>query len=126
MEMYAISEYNWAHIQSWVSKDLITSTTLEVEGHSCWDSDIAVPYIYLEVMASANGSKANPYLSSSYLHGIYIPYTLLVVGTAIVKWNWVPYAVVVGAILGAWKSYSNRKWCQLYMKSESIWKNRPC
>ncbi|KAI9887130.1 MAG: NADH-cytochrome b5 reductase [Watsoniomyces obsoletus] len=59
-------------------------------------------------MASANVSKGNPYLNSSHLHGIYIPYALLVVGTAIVRWEWVPYAVVLGAILGAWKLYSNR------------------
>lgn len=48
-------------------------------------------------------------LSSQYVHGVYIPSALLIVGTAIVKMEWVIYAVAMAALLGAWKVYNNRK-----------------
>lgn len=48
-------------------------------------------------------------LSSQYINGIYIPSGLLLVGIAIVKKEWLPYAVVVAIILGSWKIYSNRQ-----------------
>jgi len=43
-----------------------------------------------------------------YVHGVYIPCGLLIVGCAIVKSEWLPYAVVVAALLGGWKVYSNQ------------------
>lgn len=49
------------------------------------------------------------FLSSQYINGIYIPSGLLLVGIAIVKKEWLPYAVVVAIILGSWKIYSNRQ-----------------
>lgn len=49
------------------------------------------------------------FLSSQYINGIYIPSGLLLVGIAIVKKEWLPYAVVVAILLGSWKIYSNRQ-----------------
>lgn len=46
-------------------------------------------------------------LEPQYVHGVYIPSTLLVMGCAIVKMEWVPYAVAAAAVLGGWKVYSN-------------------
>lgn len=43
-----------------------------------------------------------------FVHGVYIPSALLIVGTAIVKKEWLPFAVAIAALLGGWKVYSNR------------------
>jgi len=43
-----------------------------------------------------------------YVHGVYIPCGLLIVGCAIVKSEWLPYAFAVAALLGGWKVYSNQ------------------
>lgn len=45
--------------------------------------------------------------ATQYVQGVYIPSALLVVGTAIMKREWVPYAIVLAAVLGSWKVYSN-------------------
>ncbi|KAF2732618.1 ferredoxin reductase-like protein [Polyplosphaeria fusca] len=42
-----------------------------------------------------------------YVNGVYIPSALLVVGVAIIKSEWLPYAVVLAAVLGGWKVYAN-------------------
>ncbi|KAF2743369.1 ferredoxin reductase-like protein [Sporormia fimetaria CBS 119925] len=42
-----------------------------------------------------------------YVHGVYIPSALLIVGVAIIKRDWVPYAVALAAVLGGWKVFSN-------------------
>ncbi|TGZ85373.1 ferredoxin reductase-like protein [Ascodesmis nigricans] len=47
----------------------------------------------------------NKNLLSTPLHGIYIPATLLVVGTAIVNRDWIPYAVGVALVLSGFKVY---------------------
>lgn len=59
-------------------------------------------------MASAHQVRPGSILSSQYIHGVYIPSALLIVGTAIVKMEWVIYAVALAALLGAWKVYNNR------------------
>ena len=46
---------------------------------------------------------------TQYVQGVYIPSALLIFGTAIMKSEWVPYAVGLAAILGGWKVYSNGK-----------------
>jgi cytochrome-b5 reductase len=46
-------------------------------------------------------------LSPQYLHGIYIPSALLIVGVAIIKKDWLPYAVVLAAALGGIKVFRN-------------------
>jgi cytochrome-b5 reductase len=52
-------------------------------------------------------SKPNPLLTKAYVDGIYIPSGLLVVGTLIVKREWVPYAILLALVLGGYKVWSN-------------------
>jgi len=47
--------------------------------------------------------------SSENVNGIYIPSALIIVGTAIVKKEWLPYAAALAAVLSAWKVFSNSK-----------------
>ncbi|KAL2008491.1 hypothetical protein VTN00DRAFT_6685 [Thermoascus crustaceus] len=47
-------------------------------------------------------------LSSENINGVYIPSLLLVVGTTIVRKEWVPYAVALAAVLSGWKLFNNR------------------
>lgn len=51
------------------------------------------------------GSSA---LSSELINGVYIPSALLIVGVAIIKREWLPYAVVLAAGLGSWKAFNSR------------------
>jgi hypothetical protein len=53
-----------------------------------------------------------PLLSRRYIDGIYIPVGLIIVGTFIVKREWVPYAVVVAFALGGYKFLDSRE-CRL-------------
>lgn len=50
-----------------------------------------------------------PLTSKKYVDGIYIPAGLIVLGTAICKREWLPYAVVVALALGAIKFLRTRK-----------------
>jgi cytochrome-b5 reductase len=50
------------------------------------------------------------YFSKKYVDGIYIPSGLLVVGCLIVKREWVPYAVLLAAVLGGYKFYASSKY----------------
>ncbi|KAI9751433.1 MAG: NADH-cytochrome b5 reductase [Lichina confinis] len=60
-------------------------------------------------MASTTSQKTkSPLLSSQYVNGIYIPCALLVVGTAILRIQWVPYAIAVAAVLGSVKVFNNQ------------------
>lgn len=47
--------------------------------------------------------------SKKYVDGIYIPAGLIVLGTAITKRDWLPYAVVLALALAAFKFIRNRK-----------------
>ncbi|KAF2867335.1 hypothetical protein BDV95DRAFT_502705 [Massariosphaeria phaeospora] len=47
-------------------------------------------------------------MAPQFVHGVYIPSALLLFGTAIVKKEWLPYAVVVTALLAGWKLYDAR------------------
>lgn len=47
--------------------------------------------------------------SPQYINGVYIPSALLIIGFAIVKKEWLPFAVLLAAILGGWKVYNNRE-----------------
>jgi cytochrome-b5 reductase len=58
-------------------------------------------------MANRGSARRYGYLSAQYINGIYIPCGLLLVGTAITKSEWLPYAVVVAVLLGTWKAYNN-------------------
>ena len=53
-------------------------------------------------------SRPLPVLAPQYINGVYIPALLLVVGTAIVRLQWLPYAAALATVLGGWKIYSNR------------------
>ncbi|MCJ1388271.1 NADH-cytochrome b5 reductase [Xylographa bjoerkii] len=59
-------------------------------------------------MASHNKVKPVSFLSPQYINGVYIPSGLLLVGCAIVKIEWLPYAVVLALALGTWKIYVNQ------------------
>lgn len=47
-------------------------------------------------------------LSPGYIHGVYIPSALLIVGTYIMKSDWLPYAFGLAVLLGGWKIFNNR------------------
>ncbi|KAF2139122.1 uncharacterized protein K452DRAFT_311061 [Aplosporella prunicola CBS 121167] len=57
---------------------------------------------------SAHTVKPTGPFAPQYVHGVYIPSALLIVGTLIVKKEWVPIAVALAALLGGWKVYSNQ------------------
>jgi cytochrome-b5 reductase len=48
-------------------------------------------------------------LSRQYVDGVYIPSALILVGTAITRIQWLPYAVVLVAVLSGWKIYSSQQ-----------------
>lgn len=58
---------------------------------------------------------SNSFLSPQYINGIYIPSALLLGGVAIVKQEWLPYAVVLAIVLGSWKVFSNSKGIFLFL-----------
>ncbi|KIX03926.1 NADH-cytochrome b5 reductase 1 [Rhinocladiella mackenziei CBS 650.93] len=45
----------------------------------------------------------NPIFSQANINGVFIPSALLIVGIGIVKTEWLPYAVVIAAVLGGTK-----------------------
>lgn len=47
--------------------------------------------------------KENPL--STPLHGLYIPAGLLILGTAIMDWNYIPHAIGLAIVLGAFKVF---------------------
>jgi len=46
--------------------------------------------------------------SSQNINGVYIPSALLIVGIAIVKLEWLPYAVVLASLVGGYKIFNNQ------------------
>lgn len=50
-----------------------------------------------------------PLTSKRYVDGIYIPAGLLVLGTAITKREWLPYAVILALALGIFKFIRTRE-----------------
>lgn len=59
-------------------------------------------------MATLHTSKPGSVFAPQYIHGVYIPSVLLVAGTALIKTEWILYAVLLAATLGGWKIYHNR------------------
>ncbi|KAJ9645692.1 NADH-cytochrome b5 reductase [Coniosporium tulheliwenetii] len=57
---------------------------------------------------TAHTVRPTSYLAPQYINGVYIPSALLIVGCAIVKKEWLPFAVLLAAILGGWKVYNNQ------------------
>ena len=58
-------------------------------------------------MASYSGMH-NGILTKSYVNFIYIPSGLLLVGCAITKPEWLPYAAALAVALGSWQYYDMR------------------
>lgn len=54
-------------------------------------------------------SDEGSWLARHYIDYVYVPGLLLVVGTAIVKREWIIYAVPLAVALGAWNIYNFRK-----------------
>ena len=57
-------------------------------------------------MSQTSQSKGSSLLSSQFINGVYIPSGLLILGVGITKFEWLPYAIAVSLVLGAWKIYS--------------------
>ena len=57
-------------------------------------------------MSQAQPSKSASLLSPQFVNGVYIPSGLLILGVGIVKLEWLPFAIAVSLVLGAWKIYS--------------------
>ena len=62
-----------------------------------------------DVRAMADGRTLSyRVLSSQNINGVYIPSALIIVGVAIVKKDWLPYALIVVSLLGGYKVFNNR------------------
>ena len=61
---------------------------------------------YRSAMSPTQQSKANSLLSPQFINGVYIPSGLLLLGVGIIKFEWLPFAIAVSLVLGAWKIYS--------------------
>ena len=60
-------------------------------------------------MSSAHTYKPTGPLAPQYVNGVYIPSAILIVGVAVAKASWLPFAFVVAAALGGYQFYTNRK-----------------
>lgn len=61
-------------------------------------------------MSRTPQTKGSSLLSSQFVNGVYIPSGLLILGVGIIKFEWLPFAVAVSLVLGAWKIYSAGQW----------------
>ena len=59
-------------------------------------------------MASSWPGADSGLLSKQYVNFIYIPSALVLVGCAIIKADWLPFAGLVVSALGAWQYYDMR------------------
>lgn len=60
-------------------------------------------------MTTPHTIKPTSALSPQYVTGVYIPSALLLIGVAIAKKEWLPFAAVASVLLGGYRFYSNRK-----------------
>lgn len=60
-------------------------------------------------MASKNTVKPTGFLAPQYVNGVYIPSAVLILGCAVAKPTWLPFAVAIAAALGGVQFYLNRK-----------------
>ena len=67
-------------------------------------------------MSQTSQSKGSPLLSSQIINGVYIPSALLILGVGIIKFEWLPIAVSVSLVLGAWKVYSAGQYYLLLLR----------
>ncbi len=59
-------------------------------------------------MATPHTIKPTSAFSPQYVTGVYIPSALLLVGVAVAKKEWLPFAVIIAALLGGYKFYGTR------------------
>lgn len=59
-------------------------------------------------MATSHTVKPNSALSPQYVTGVYIPSALLLMGVAITKKEWLPFAAIIAALLGGYRIYSSQ------------------
>ncbi|KAL8969246.1 MAG: hypothetical protein Q9183_002089 [Haloplaca sp. 2 TL-2023] len=59
-------------------------------------------------MATAHTIKPTSAFSQQYITGVYVPSALLIVGVALAKREWVPFAVVIALVLGGYKYWSTQ------------------
>jgi hypothetical protein len=63
------------------------------------------------IKMSSAPAVSNPYLSKTYVDGVYIPSGLVILGCLIVKREWLPFAVALALALGGYKVYSMSRIC---------------
>lgn len=56
-------------------------------------------------MSTPHQVRPTFFLSPQVINSVYIP-SLLVLGVSIVKTEWLPYAIAVSLVLGAWNFYT--------------------
>ncbi|KAL8736993.1 MAG: hypothetical protein Q9181_002133 [Wetmoreana brouardii] len=59
-------------------------------------------------MATAHTIRPTSAFSPQYITGVYVPSALLLVGVAIAKREWLPFAAIIAVLLGGYKFYSNQ------------------
>lgn len=57
-------------------------------------------------MSAPHQVRSTSLLASQFVNGVYIPSGLLLAGVGIVKPQWLPYAIAISLVLGAWRIYS--------------------
>ena len=62
-------------------------------------------------MSTTQEPKTTSFLSPQFISGVYIPSALVILGVGIVKFEWLPFAIVVSLVLGTWKIYSAGQQC---------------
>lgn len=111
-----------SHIRIWSSKQrtptvIYSRSPFSLPSHSS-PTYLQHPSSKLSTMASSSSiapaKKSNQALLSTPLHGLYIPIGLLVVGVAIIDYNYVPHAVAAAAVLGGLKVFRGRKFMPLF------------
>ena len=60
-------------------------------------------------MATAHTIKPTSAFSTQYITGVYVPSALLLVGVALAKREWLPFAAVIALVLGGYKYWSTRR-----------------
>lgn len=57
-------------------------------------------------MSTPHQVRPTSLLSAQFVNGVYIPTSLMILGVGITKIEWLPYAIAVSLVLGAFKIYS--------------------
>lgn len=57
-------------------------------------------------MSTPHQIRPTSLLSPQFVNSVYIPSGLLLVGVGFIKPQWLPYAIALSLVLGAWRIYS--------------------